>query len=51
MINDNSDNLKNGYEQRVKDKKEYANETNDMSKLLEQEEAMLINRLQQTYQT
>ena len=45
MVNDNSDNLKSNYEMRVKMKKDYANETENVSKLLEQEEAMLINRL------
>ena len=49
MVNDNSDNLKSNYEMRVQMKKDYANETEGVSKLLEQEEAMLINRLQQTY--
>lgn len=51
MVNDNSDNLKSNYEMRVKMKKDYAADTENVSKLLEQEEAMLINRLQQTYQT
>ena len=46
MINENSDNLKNNYEHRVYEKKEYAAETENHSKMLEQEEAMLINRLQ-----
>ena len=50
MSNMNQQNLKMGYEGRVKDKKEYAAATNQVSKKLELEEAQLLNRLQKTYQ-
>lgn len=50
MSNLNQHNLKMGYEGRVKDKKEYANATNQHSKKLELEEAQLLNKLQKTYQ-
>ena len=47
----NVTNLKGSYEMRVKDKKDYANHTQQISKKLEIEEAQLLNRLQKTYQT
>ena len=43
--------MKNNYEQRVFDKKEYANMTNEETRRLELEEAMLVQKLQKTHQT
>ena len=51
MSNLNKDNLRNGYHQRVKDKKDYADATHQHSKKLEIEEAQLLTKLQQTFQT
>ena len=50
MSNLNQQNLKSGYENRVRDKKDYAANTNQVSKKLELEEAQLLNKLQKTYQ-
>ena len=47
----NLSDLKGSYERRVKDKKDYAQETNNISKRLEIEEQQMLNKLQKTYQT
>lgn len=51
MSNLNKDNLRDGYHQRVADKKNYANDTEKYSKKLEIEEAHLLTKLQATFQT
>lgn len=51
MSNMNKDNLRQNYHQRVADKKSYANQTQQYSKKLELEEAQLLSKLQQTFQT
>ena len=51
MSNMNKQNLKNNYEFRVKEQNEYAKMTQNHAKILEKEEAQLIERLQKTFQT
>lgn len=47
----NAQNLRGGYEARVKERKDLARMTGEYTKKLEVEEAQLLNRLQKTYQT
>ena len=51
LSNLNETKLKGSYETRVKEKKDYAEYTNQIAKQLEIEEQQLLNRLQKTYQT
>ena len=47
----NVQNLKGNYEQRVQDKQNYAQHTQDFTKQLALKEGQLLSRLQKTYQT